>query len=92
MVPTLGTELGAPVISIQTAEGSIVTMPGYENYVSENNNGGFNDLIGDFFNSMDSQNNPGQDFLIIPEELESSEVGVDIPVVETEPEATEETP
>lgn len=53
VVPTLGTELGAPVISIQTAEGSFVTMPGYEDYVSQNG-GGFNDLIGNFASSMDS--------------------------------------
>ena len=74
MVPTLGVELGAPVIQIQTSEGEVVTMPGFETYVAENG-GGFKGLIGDF----QSVTNP-RDFIIITEELEALEVGVDRPI------------
>lgn len=69
-----------------------MTMPGYEDYAS-GANGGFNDLIGEFASSLENQRNPGSEFMIIPEDLEASEVGVDRPVVtETEPEVEETKP
>ena len=43
----MGTDLGAPVISIRTSDGTMTTMPGYEAYVEENGVG-FNDQFSGF--------------------------------------------